>query len=102
VPEAARPDKGVRDVARQAEDAAVHRREGALTHSGWMGSVILAGVSEAAGTGRRRYQGREPGQELVGREEEEQRSPARTLHPVDEPASSPCESRCSESGGRRG
>ncbi len=25
---------GVRDVARQAEDAAVHRREGALTHSG--------------------------------------------------------------------
>ncbi len=32
---------------------------------------------------RRRYQGREPGQELVGREEEEQRSPARTLHPVD-------------------
>ncbi len=35
---------------------------------------------------RRRYQGREPGQEFVGREEEEQRSPARTLHPIDEPA----------------
>jgi len=35
VSEAARPDnKCVRDVARQAEDAAVHRREGALTHSG--------------------------------------------------------------------
>ncbi len=35
---------------------------------------------------RRRYQRREPGQELVGPEEEEQRSAARTLHPVDEPA----------------
>ncbi len=37
MPEAARPTRGVRDVARQAEDAAVHRREGARIHSGWMG-----------------------------------------------------------------
>ncbi len=35
---------------------------------------------------RRRHQHGDPGDELVGREDEEERPASRTLHPVDEPA----------------
>ncbi len=47
MPEAARPDKGVRDVARQAEDAAVHCRRGradSLGVDGVRGAVAWAEI----------------------------------------------------------
>jgi len=48
---------------------------------------------------RRRDEGGEPGEELVGGEEKEERAATRALHPVDEPAVRACESRWSAKDG---